>query len=397
MSTTQVAIQSEAIEQAARTAARAANHVIDRLIAFDAHGEFVLTAYLEIDASTPLGRHPEVQLAAQLERYYDAGLSVKQLAQEQQRVLSEIREPAGGARGLVVFASAPANLFSVARLPVALRPAVFWDTRPHLRPLLAIIDEYEKSLVVLADKQNARFFRVFLDRIEEVSDVWDRVPPHHAQGAEAQSNIARHHDEKVKWHLRRVCNVLGQIVDEERVDRIVLGGPPEALAALEHLLPRRLLLRLAGTIHCSVFAAPDQILLRARAALEQAERASETQTVARVLEAHGQQQAALGLNAVAEAVAAGQVLVFLADAEKRPPGFVCGQCELLLPELNGGICPACSGSVRAVPDLVEHLAERVLQQGGRFEEVRGTASERLDPFGGVAALLRYPVPHAVEG
>jgi peptide subunit release factor 1 (eRF1) len=146
-----------------------------------------------------------------------------------------------------------------------------------------------------------------------------------------------------------------------------------------------------------VFAAPDEILRRARSVLERAEREQETHAVAQVLEAHGLQQGALGLSAVAEAAAAGQILVLFADADQRPSGFVCSQCELLLPELNGGLCPACSGSVRAVPDLIEHLAERVLQQGGRFEEVRGTAAELLDPFGGVAALLRYPVPLVSKG
>jgi peptide subunit release factor 1 (eRF1) len=95
-------------------------------------------------------------------------------------------------------------------------------------------------------------------------------------------------------------------------------------------------------------------------------------------------------------VAAGQVLLLLTDAVERPPGFVCSQCELLLSDQNSGICPACSGSLRPVADLVEQLAERVLQQGGRFEEVCGEAAERLGVAGGLAALLRYPVPHTTN-
>jgi peptide subunit release factor 1 (eRF1) len=57
------------------------------------------------------------------------------------------------------------------------------------------------------------------------------------------------------------------------------------------------------------------------------------------------------------------------------------------------LCPACSGAVLERTDFLDYLAERVIQQGGRFEEVRGPAAERLAGAGGVAALLRYPVAH----
>lgn len=45
-----------------------------------------------------------------------------------------------------------------------------------------------------------------------------------------------------------------------------------------------------------------------------------------------------------------------------------------------------------IADLAEHLTQRVLAQGGRVEEVRGTAAERLATHGAIAAFLRYTLP-----
>jgi peptide subunit release factor 1 (eRF1) len=177
------------------------------------------------------------------------------------------------------------------------------------------------------------------------------------------------------------------------VDRIVLGGPVEALAQLEHLLAPRLQRRVAGTMPCSMFASVDEISTRAHVVLEQAERKYEAECGRQVLEARGRQQAALGLQEVGPAVSAGQVLLLVADAAARPPGFICSQCELIVPD-SAALCPACGGSLQNVPDLVEHMAERVLQQGGRFEEVRGAAAESLISAQGMAALLRYRLPQA---
>jgi peptide subunit release factor 1 (eRF1) len=219
------------------------------------------------------------------------------------------------------------------------------------------------------------------------------VLKHNEQGGMAQNHIARRRDEAVKWHLRRVSNVLSEIVEEEGVDRVVLGGSSEVEAELKRLLPRKVRSRLAGALRVEFSASPVEILMRARPIMQQMERASETERVGELFEAMGRGQAVLGRAAVAGAIAAGQVLVLLADAESHTSGYTCSVCELVLPSLNGGFCPACSGAVLERTDFIEYLAERVIQQGGRFEEVRGPAAEQLAGVGGIAALLRYPVAH----
>ncbi|HSL72217.1 MAG TPA: Vms1/Ankzf1 family peptidyl-tRNA hydrolase [Longimicrobiales bacterium] len=396
MSPVQLVNGASAMRRAARSAARTANHVVERLLDFDAHGEQILSAYLVVNPSTALGQHVQVELHSLLEPIYEA-LATNQrsqthLAEEEQAVRQALAQSANGARAVAIFACTPAGLCVVTPLPVEVTPAAYWDSRPRLRPLLSLIDEYEKSLVVLVDQQTARFFRVFLDQIEEIADVWDDVPGHHAQGGDAQSNIARWHDESVRWHLRRVSNALGEIADEEVVDRIVLGGNPEVISQLERLLPHRMRQRLAGQVTSTLFARPDEVLDRARAVLQAAERSYETRRVEELLNAQARGQAALGIEQVASAVTAGQVLLLIADADIHASGLVCARCELILPNAALDICPACGGGLVVQPDFIEYLAERVLQQGGRFEEVRGEAAERLiSAAGGIAALLRYPI------
>ncbi len=379
---------------------------LERFVPTDAS---VLSLYLLTDPTAGAGQNLHAQatgllheLAARLGPESDAGAQVRAEGETVQRVIASLGTPP---RSVAIFTSTARGFCRVAALPVRMPPGAFWGTAPYLRPLLAALDEHERTIVVLLDKERARFFRVFLGQIEEIHDFEDAKPKKHRQmggawayppvsdwtrGGWADSGIARREELRVQSHARRAATTLMRLADEERVDRVIVGGTPEVMSEFRRLVPKRLRRRVAAQeVHAPLFASPAEVRTAVAVVEEQIERANEERLVSDVLDGLGTDQAVGGPADVLDAAGGGRVHVLVFAETARLPGGRCERCGSLTVAPLPTACAACGGPVRPVADLVDDLAGQVLDQGGRVEEVRGAAAERLAPWGGIAALVRY--------
>jgi hypothetical protein len=69
-------------------------------------------------------------------------------------------------------------------------------------------------------------------------------------------------------------------------------------------------------------------------------------------------------------------------------GRRCGSCGSLFEE-NARRCGYCRGATRPVDDLLNEMAGRVAETGGRVEAVAPPAADRLRRLGGLGAFLRF--------
>ena len=92
--------------------------------------------------------------------------------------------------------------------------------------------------------------------------------------------------------------------------------------------------------------------------------------------------AAVGLHASLAAVNQGVVGHLLVAHEGMIAGYACGRCGALS---TGSVeCPDCGTAAPAVPDLLEEMVQRTLDDDGPVTMIRDA------PFS-VAARLRFPV------
>jgi peptide chain release factor subunit 1 len=360
------------------------------LLALDA-GDLVLSVYLNLSPDRQIGRTYQVafedlvrELAADLEPAARAALD-----REAARVRVLLDEGPRG-RGLAVFSSTPRGLWQVWSLPVVVAEGVYLGRRPYLRPLLDVLDEYERYAVALVDKEKARLFVVELGEIEEQEQVYDVVPGKHDQGGWSQANYQRHHEAHVYWHLKRVADELIHLERRRPFERLVLAGPEEATAELERILPRHLRAKLVRRIPAELFATEAEILERTLAIERDVERAAEERLVADVLETAAAGGPAIhGLGATLEAVWLGRVHALVVADGLTAPGSECEGCGRLAVDVPAA-CPACGGRVRGLEDVVERAMERTLEEGGRVEVVHDEPAGRLRDAGeGIGAVLRY--------
>lgn len=291
-------------------------------------------------------------------------------------------------RGLAIFCSPGRDRFDAVRLRVPLLPYAEWSPVPYLRPLLAALDEHERTLIVLVDKERARFIVDYLEQGEELATLTDEVPGRHAQGGYSQNKYQRDHDKHVLWHAKRIVETLARLPRTMHLDRVLISGPPEILAEVEHLLPARLRRIVSMDLGLPVDASLADALVAARRHAERIEREGEIELIASLMEQVGRGRAVTGAAHVVAAVDRGAAVLLAYDLEVHDTGGSCGGCGAIVAPPVPERCPYCDGAV-ARHDLVDLLAARTLAGGGRVEEVRGDAAAELRSYGGLAVLLRY--------
>jgi peptide chain release factor subunit 1 len=292
-------------------------------------------------------------------------------------------------RGLAIFTANEHGLWRSFRLPVPIRDRLIIADRPYLRPLLTLVDEFERYLVLLVDKQTARLFVVYLGEIEEYAELMDDLVPRPKAGALSAEKYQRHHDMHVLWHVKHAVEVAERLWMREHCQWLLIGGTEEPLAELRRRLPKALRERLAGEIAVSLKDGADAILARVLAVEQATERRMESERVAALLEAaRGHGPGVLGLDRTLEAIVERQVQLLVVEEDFRQPGFECPYCQYLV-AIETAHCPLCDTPLDPQVDIVERAVERTIDQQAAIEILRGEARQALAAHGHIGALLRY--------
>jgi peptide subunit release factor 1 (eRF1) len=215
-----------------------------------------------------------------------------------------------------------------------------------------------------------------------------------APGGWGDRGIERDHELHVQQHLRLAIDAIRSQLGRGTA-RVILAGPPEVRAMFTALAPKPLRERIVGELHIPLFASPEEVRDAAVATIAAAERRSEDELIQEMAEKEGRGQAIFGAEAVGRAIVDGQAALLVYAGTAEIAGAACAICGTVMVgqgDHAAARCPRCDGAMDPVADLIDLLAHRIVAQGGRTEEVRGEAAERLTARGGVGAILRYPVP-----
>lgn len=301
-------------------------------------------------------------------------------------------EPQG--KTLVYFADGFGDWLWWRNFDVDLPVALWWGSRPYVRPLVEARDEFERSGVVVTDRARARIFSVFLGRIEEKVQLAAEEEVRRFDGAgmdrmRSQMNFQRKADEHARRHLKRVAEELDRLSLSEPFDRVVLAGNREAISELKDYLSERVGRMVVGELPMPVDAPEAEILKRVQEFLCEVERKAETEIVDKLLTAAAKNhQAVAGWQETLRAAHEGRIhLLVYADGD-RPLGRQCPLCRRVF--LDESECPDCSVSTVSLADLLNAVVVDVVNTGGEVEQVLGPAAQRLKSgAGGIGAFLRF--------
>jgi peptide chain release factor subunit 1 len=322
---------------------------------------------------------------------HDARLSVRR---DIERVAGGIANAVATPSTLAFFCCSGAGLFEVVRLPRAVRDRIVVDATPWIRPLLAVLGDYQRCCAVVVDKGTARAWELYLGQVRDTGLAQElRAPGSDGANERRDSNRA---EELEKRHFKQVAKALERLQYANRYDILAIGGHDEELPRFLALLAKPLQERVAGTFSVDDDSiAPAAVREQAEAILDRYELDRQRSAVAELLamEASGG-RAASGLEAClwAGSIAAVQDL-YVQDGSSMP-GVVCDESRWFA--LRGERCPLCGRATRRTPDVIDELAEAVIDEGGAIHHVRAVTelAEKL-----IASSLRFvlpPIPEPVQ-
>lgn len=359
----------------------------------------VLSLYLDVDQSRQSNlnrgflRNAREMMKSCLQKLREPP-EREEFAQVEARVLAFLNayEPRG--RGLALFADKPDGIFWQRELHIPVENAFRWADHAYIRPLVEAIDEHERYGVVLASREKARIFTMFLGEIEEkkVIQAPEKIKHIRAVGmemAEAQINLQRRGDEHALRHFKEVAGEVERLVDRHEIDRLIVSGPHETNSELIGCLSKRVQQLVVGELSLTVDARETEVLQASMRMEEEVERKQESELVERLITAaHKDNQGALSLHSVLEAMLLGRIMKLVYVYGYTVGGVQCTNCGSLF---LAGVerCAYCSGEVRAVDDIVSRLVDSVVESGGNAENVRGAAADRLGKAGSIGAFLRF--------
>jgi len=301
--------------------------------------------------------------------------------------------PLRGGKAVCAFVASGADYEQVIDLPHRVKSRVVIDRTPFVRPLAAMLDEYPRYLIVLADRAQARFLAAHLGRAEQLGRFESDVPPQVREGGyqgKAERKIERHIDDHVMRHHKKVAEAARELFDGGDYDLVILGGPVESAAGVKEVLNPALARHLAGEVQVELDAPADEVLAACRGLLDDIQARHDGELVGRLIEASDSGgTGVIGMEATLGALRRGAIAELLVAEDHAEEGAECTGCGFL--GVGETPCPACGwDKTRKVSDLVTEVIDRATDAGAKVHYVaKEPAAGRLRELGGVGALLRF--------
>ncbi|MFZ2052878.1 MAG: hypothetical protein WAU81_01655 [Candidatus Aminicenantales bacterium] len=299
------------------------------------------------------------------------------------------RLPSFNGTGLAIFSCQGAKFWQDLALPRPPRNHLFFDRNLHIRPLLAIRDEYHRICTLLLSRQEARWYEVFMGEIELIdgfqSDVPSRVREGGWKGYESK-RIERHIDAHLHDHFKKAARKTFELFKKSQFEWLFLGCKEEYRSDFEPLLHPYLKERLKGWLKTNSSDTEDKILKQAleiEKLLKAEEEAGLAQTLVSELEKGG--RAVSGIQDVLSKLNAAEVQTLVLTRNFAREGKICPKCHFLYLETLR--CPVCQVKTEKVQDIVHESVHAAMDKKVRVRYV--TPPSKLDRYGKVGAFLRY--------
>jgi len=296
---------------------------------------------------------------------------------------------------VVVFSCQPMNWFKSFSFAIPVYNRVRIGNRPHVKPLVDLLDSYGGYGVVLIDKQSARLFNFHMGELREETDILGETIRRTKRGGGSQALGRRggtagqtdYVDEVADRNMRDVADMASQFFREREIRRIIIGGSEDNVAQFRSLLPKTWQSLVVGTFPISMTASHNDILEKAIKVGQAAEIQQEIQLVKKVVTSASKGKAGvLGLDDTLHAIKEKRVQLLLIREGYREPGKRCQSCGYLTSS-SMDTCPYCDGKLEEVADTIEVAVRNVIRSAGDVEIIR--RDQDITGFNQIGALLRY--------
>lgn len=140
----------------------------------------------------------------------------------------------------VAFFSSPDGFWEVLEFEFSLAPVCTVSYSPYLKSIQEGIKKHQKYLVVLVDRQRARFFTVHLGKVEDVYDYFSTDVPQRVKAKKVDwgryDKIPRHIEEHLRRHLKIIGQLAKTFIVGKNIHFILIGSHKELFPKIKYHL-----------------------------------------------------------------------------------------------------------------------------------------------------------------
>ena len=373
--------------------------VIRRLAEVDGGDLPVLSVYLDVRPQAT-GEQPGRRAAFTLLRdrlrhigrsYGPRGEALDSFRADEERIWSLLEnELDTAAQGVAIVACHGLDVWEVVPTGVPFLDSVSSGPRPDLYQLAALVDQFETAVVALVDTNTARLFVSRLGSLDERAGPDEGTDSFRKRqmGGWSQARYQRHIDKHIADFAASAAAAMEELMRREGASRLILAGDEVALTPLRDALSPSAREQIVDVLREDIRAQRDPLQRAVDELLAAAERDQGMAVADQVI--GGIRSGGLtvaGARRTREALEVGAVdTLVLVGPEVGDPGGAAGQdARDLATEVE-------AEEDAGAPDAAERadLVRLAALSGARVEVVDEHGG--LARYGGVGALLRYPLP-----
>jgi peptide chain release factor subunit 1 len=369
------------------------NHLLNRLLDLEALQFPFISLYLDArpDQNGKAGFSPFVreQISENTEKFPLRSAERESFEKDAERIGKYLEDLDPRINGVAIFACQGAGFFEAADFVVPFeRNHFFVFGKPHIYPLVRLLEQNPMFAVALADTNAARIFVVRGGSTLEKEDIQNVKTNRTEVGGWSQTRYQRHIENFHEQHAKEVAAELEKIVREMRIQHVLLAGDETIIIPLlRRQLSKEMEARIAGVLKLNVHTPENELLEAARSAIRQNDTLIDKQKIDLLFEQNYDGGSAVaGVEKTLEALFNGQVQELYISADFDTIDY---KPEKIMDTLKN----YAPGIGEELPAASQHgmLIDELLAQAARSaEEIRFIEDAGLlKKAGGVGALLRY--------
>jgi peptide chain release factor subunit 1 len=373
---------------------------VKEILNFIPTGELIVSIYLPVDSSKLSRQEYITQLNSMIGKTRESLEKDENLNRNQKKNLLDLFEKIKkyvnemfwpeSAKTLLIYAGEK-GFWEEIKLPVALKPGLIIDPKPHTQVLRNLLQNYKRYGILLIDKEKAQIYSMYLGEIKEylaafISDVPPKVN-YRSQLAFKEKNILSRIEEKLHHFFKLANDRTFELFRDGKFDSLILAGRKEILSQFKNYLHSYLQQKYIGDIHAEPDTSITIIKEKAQKIITESENKYKNELINKLIDEYNPNGwSVLGIEATISALIREQVRIVVYDINFKTDGYICNACNYMTVKPMEE-CPYCKGKLVYYNDITDEIVENAVNQGCEIVDVDG--NERLIQAGSIGAVLRY--------
>ena len=391
------------------------NSLVEKLAAFEPSGAPFISLYLNAEVNQN-GREDypiwlRNELRAQVQDLEEDGEELRAFNETFERINNFLEKEAdNAANGIAVFASTGGDFFETAQFDTAFPEnlMVTFD-RPHIFPLVRLIEQNPKYCVVWADTNHADIYifggenTLNLDNESQtkVEEIQNNVTNRTQVGGWSQARYQRHVENFHQQHAKETVEEVEKLMRNQKIEHLILcGDETGVIPLLKEQFSKPFENTLVSTLSLTKYDSEAEIRDATHEAMKMENATRDKEKVERMF---GAAKAAAGLGCLGvektlEALSNGQVEELLISADFASIEYSAKKVKKVLKNYAPG---DDNSSTDELPDaketgqVADELIVRALNSAAKIIFIEDESM--LKEAGGVGAVLRYNMNATANG